>query len=837
DIYGAVDETFTIYTHMLVQTGGLFAAHPFPTHEQFHDFVENMHLGETYPGLQGIGYIQRMDSVRARAYENEMRLGGNQDFRIWPSYDREEYYSTLYLEPLNWRNRRSLGFDMFTEPNHRAAMERARDTGQPAMTSRVSLVQETESEAQAGFLIYVPVYKYHMPTHTIEQRQAAIQGFLYSPFRGDDLFEEIFAKVPELQSSVDVEVFSGDTFSEENLLFSENELSRPSRYYLTRIQKIPVGGQNLGIRVSAHPQINKGSQTYLAWLGLMSGGVVSLLLFLLVLGDRQHLERQKKLLHKARAAQLESRTALTRLETIITQASVGLWAVDSRGIVTMSKGKGLEVFGLIPGEAVGQPVDGFFPQHVPQIQRMLAGESIRAEIELRGMCFMAYLTPMANSLNQNGGGLIVLVDITDRKVSEEELKKAKLEAEVANQAKTSFLAVMSHEIRTPLAAVLGFGELLQNPLISESERMTYVETIRRNGQLLSDLIEDILDLSKIEMNKLDLEKIRFSVPDMIKDVQAALSIKARGKGVRLTFSQETDLPAAIDSDPTRLRQILINVIGNAIKFSEGGEVQVTAGATFNGACNARLYFRVKDSGVGITPEQAKKLFRPFTQADNSMTRKFGGTGLGLALSRRFARALGGDVELVRSAPQEGSTFEIRIDGGNLSSVEMVKDLSQRLHPPQTFGSSSDQGMLEGVHALLVDDVLDNQVLMGRFLRMAGAEVDFASNGREGIDKATAHPYDIVLMDIQMPEVDGYEASRELRRRGFKAPIIALTAHALKEERDLTIRAGCDDHLTKPIQREYLLRKVVEYVFEWKSRSKVQGSHELPQQGSATLGHG
>jgi two-component system, sensor histidine kinase len=407
-----------------------------------------------------------------------------------------------------------------------------------------------------------------------------------------------------------------------------------------------------------------------------------------------------------------------------------------------------------------------------------------------------------------GSWIITNTDIDDRKRVEQALQKAKDESIAANEAKTTFLANMSHEIRTPLGAVLGFSELLGNPEIALEERSNCLSAIKRNGDLLSRLIGDVLDLSKIEAGHLDIEKVKFSLVDLLWGAQKSLEHQANEKGIRLGVSVTSPLPETVYSDPTRLRQIIFNIVGNAIKFTPSGAVVVEISSEKNGVGKHILSVSVTDQGSGITEDQGKKLFRPFMQADSSTTRKYGGTGLGLSLSRKLARKMGGDVVLADSTPGIGSTFLITIAVDSNENVRFVKALDQAVPvpiPPRI------DGQLKGIQILLVEDSPDNQVLITRFLNMAGAQVEVADNGQEGVKKAMIGHHDIVLMDIQMPVLDGYKATRELRNLEFDKPILALTAHALQEERERCLSAGCNDHLTKPVNREDLLSRVAYHV--------------------------
>jgi PAS domain S-box-containing protein len=406
-------------------------------------------------------------------------------------------------------------------------------------------------------------------------------------------------------------------------------------------------------------------------------------------------------------------------------------------------------------------------------------------------------------------GFIVLAsDITKHKAIESELNAAKEAAEVANATKSAFLANMSHEIRTPLGAILGFSELMLHDDVTSSEKINNIEIIRRNGKLLSNIINDILDLSKVEAGKLEIEKDEVQFADLLSEIGTLLNLEAAGKGVKLTISSEGLIPNVIRTDSTRLRQILFNVIGNAIKFTEKGSVEVKVQLITAQDSTMKLVFSVKDTGTGISAEKSQKLFSPFTQADVSTTRRFGGTGLGLVLAKKLANALGGDVILAETAPNMGSTFVVTIDPGQAREILFESPAGPenkvvRLRP------SPGSRELSHLRVLVVDDSPDNQALIKKFLTLSGASVETANNGREGFEKAVEGGFDIVLMDLQMPEMDGYEATQKLRTTGFKRPIVALTAHAMKEERRKCLESGFNEHLTKPVDPERLLTLLLE----------------------------
>ena len=407
------------------------------------------------------------------------------------------------------------------------------------------------------------------------------------------------------------------------------------------------------------------------------------------------------------------------------------------------------------------------------------------------------------------GFIFVANDITAHKDAEEQLLHAKEAADAANSAKSAFLANMSHEIRTPLGAVLGFSELLANPDLPPSDRTNYLSAIKRNGELLSTVINDILDLSKVEAGRLEIDRQDASLDELLSDVKTLCNLQALEKGLSLSVNVDGVLPGVIKTDALRLRQILLNIVANAVKFTKSGYVKVTLRRQRGADGREKLAFIVEDSGIGIDPGQAVGLFMPFTQADVSIKRKHGGTGLGLVLSKRLARLLGGDVVLTESVPNVGSTFTITIDLVPVVDRPFESRVSEQPPAPRAMGGTR----LDGVRILVVEDSPDNRLLVGRILNLAGAVVESAENGQEALEKLRFKSYDALLMDIQMPIMDGFATTAFLRKEGNKTPIIALTAHAFKEDQDRCRDAGFDDHLAKPINRQILLEKVARYTIK------------------------
>jgi PAS domain S-box-containing protein len=413
-------------------------------------------------------------------------------------------------------------------------------------------------------------------------------------------------------------------------------------------------------------------------------------------------------------------------------------------------------------------------------------------------------------------------DITARKAVQIELARAKELAEAANRAKSGFLANMSHEIRTPMTAILGYVDILMDNA-TRPEDIEAASTIKRNGEYLLRIINDILDLSKIEAGRMQVERLACSPLEIVTDVIALVKIRAEAKNLPLRVFYESLLPAMIHTDPMRLRQILINLLSNAIKFTEVGSVELRVHLLDPTGPHPRLQFSVVDTGIGIDEVQLDGLFRPFAQANSSTNRCFGGTGLGLVISKRLANMLGGDIG-VKSRLGRGSIFTVDIETGPLGGVPMfeahehIAIADEKPVPPP-----APPTRLEG-RVLLAEDGPDNQRLISFLLRKVGVEVLVAENGQVALDRvlvakpdspgyggASPASFDLILMDMQMPLMDGYEATRQLRQAGYRGPIVALTAHAMKEDRQRCLEAGCDDYLAKPVDRASLIATVARYV--------------------------
>lgn len=385
------------------------------------------------------------------------------------------------------------------------------------------------------------------------------------------------------------------------------------------------------------------------------------------------------------------------------------------------------------------------------------------------------------------------INITELKQMHEEIELAKLQAERASAVKSAFLANMSHEIRTPLGAILGFLEIIKSEAALGETNNSYLTVIERNSQQLLQIVNDILDLSKVEAGKMHIEKVQFQLAELLSDIASIMTLKSNEKAIGFSIIAKNAVPTQVISDPLRIRQVLINLIGNAIKFTDVGSVKLEV--EFR---QSALIFRVSDTGPGIPSEKSDLLFKPFNQLDASTTRKFGGSGLGLSLVKHITQLLGGDVSLKESQLNVGSVFEAIIPVQVVPQSQTLQGQVLEKPIPSSLREKRSK-TLDGISVLLAEDSQDNQMLFRTLLEGMGAKVTLASNGREGVAKALSEEFDIVLMDIQMPEMDGHTATKMLRESGYLKPIVALTAHAMKEELERTKASGFTDFISKPVE--------------------------------------
>ncbi len=557
------------------------------------------------------------------------------------------------------------------------------------------------------------------------------------------------------------------------------------------------------------------------WMGVVTDPQTQLILFVALLsflGFYFYLGKMLKQLDPSQAVPDRVRSALDTM-------AEGLLVLDNKEQIMLANRAFSSLLATTPDALLGRRVGEFpwsdvddkslEPSTSPWQLALQTGEAKknqRVHLTLSDNerhTFMINCSPILGSGAKNVGVMVSFDDITQLEEAEIELLKSKEAAEAANHAKSAFLANMSHEIRTPMNAILGFTELLKRGFGRDSEEThKHLEIIHSSGKHLLELINDILDLSKVESGHLEIERIRFNPYHVILEVVKVLSAKASEKQIGLELKVENDVPETISGDPGRIRQIVTNLVGNAVKFTDHGSVTVTAYATRLDQDMLQFHIDIADSGVGMSPDATTKIFEDFVQADESITRKFGGTGLGLSISRKFARALGGDIT-AESEPGVGSTFKVTLDAGKATDVEWVT-------PEQAVATieahtTQDQAswVFPQARILVVDDGPENREFIKVVLEDYDLIIDEAGNGRIAVDMATTTDYDVILMDVQMPEMDGFTATRTLRDRGLQIPIVALTANAMKGFEQELFDAGYSEYLTKPIDLDRFLSKLAE----------------------------
>ncbi len=581
---------------------------------------------------------------------------------------------------------------------------------------------------------------------------------------------------------------------------------------------------SLGIDI--HPQV----------LLMLVVGVTSMLIFYLYLSRTlRHLDPSKAVPPRVRAA----------LDTM----AEGLMVVDLDGYIVLANQSMAGILDKESDDIIGDKATVYAwadmqdeplqTSELPwvralQEKRMLTSERVRlVEKDAPVRSFNVNCSPVLGDGESYGGVLVSFDDVTLLEEKEVELRESRDAAEAANRAKSAFLANMSHEIRTPMNAILGFTEVLRRGYDrGGQEWKNHLGTIHSSGKHLLELINDILDLSKVESGKLEVECVETNPHVIIREVVKVLGVKAREKGLLLSLSADGPVPETISTDAGRLRQIVTNLVGNAIKFTEKGGVTVVV--RLESSMRRPMYvIDVIDTGVGMEPDAQEKIFSPFEQADKSVTRRFGGTGLGLSISKRFAEALGGEIS-VRSAPGQGSTFSVSLEPGPLGGIRMLDPDELAEHGQNVEFDSGAAWQFPDTRVLVVDDGKQNRALVRLVLEEAGIEVEEADNGKIAVEKASEGTFDLILMDINMPVMDGFTALGLLLGQGLQIPILALTADVMDGFEDKVLAAGFSGYITKPIDFDVLLDTLGTHIGAVRVPVDAQIAQEEPAESGAPV---
>ena len=665
-LHDSITQRVDAYVAMLRAGSGLFTGPALPGADAFATFVERLELDEEYPGVQGIGFAARVRPADVPRVVAGRVADGTTDFRVWPDHTRDEYYPILYLEPMDRRNRAALGYDMFTEPTRQEAMVRARDTGRPAASGAVTLVQEIDEHKQAGFLIYLPVYDSRQPPSSADARRQRLRGFVYSPFRAGDLLEGILGRHP--RPRVAFRLHDGEDTSGP-LLF---ETPQPESARFTTIRRLEIAGRPWSALVVSTPALDDSSTVGLVPYAALAGSLMTL--------------------------------TLTWLAVLQARAR---WRAER-------------------SEAAAE-------------------------------------------------------EATRRLVEQASLKD-------------QFLATLSHELRTPMNAIVGWAQMLASENLDERLHRQAVESITRNAGLQSQLIEDLLDMSRIMSGRVRLEVGALDLHDVLQAAADVVRPTAAARGVTLTVLSGPG--AMVMGDPTRLQQVAWNLLSNAIKFTPaGGSVSAWLQQ------GEHVTLTVRDTGVGIEPAFLPHVFDRFRQADGTSTRRHGGLGLGLAIVRSLVEMHGGEVRGESDGPGRGSTFVVTLPR---AAATAPADGSPGVAPAPA--PRATPRALERVRILVVDDDQDGRALAAAILTQAGAVVTTAASAQVALEMLDAQaPWpDVIVSDLGMPGMDGYAFVQDVRLRerdrgGRCIGAVALTAYAGLVERSRASEAGYDAHVAKPFQ--------------------------------------
>jgi PAS domain S-box-containing protein len=756
------------------------------------------HLGN---GVGGLGYAEKTARRDIDALESRLRAEGVPDFTVQRTGHDENLYVVTGIEPRE-RNAGVLGLDIGSDNTWREAAEAAAVQNAPALSRQIHL--NYDGKLVPGLLFFLPVYQNGAPLETEAQRLAAVRGWVYAPIRIDRFMPEVAEAAGQ---QVDIDLFEGEHATVDKLLFDadeprEGQAGRPAgdEYLTSRafsaVVPLELYGQHWTLWLRTRPEFDRIAFSFLpvtvVMLGLAFGGLATLLTWALVHARTQALTLAESMTVEVR-----------RLAQLARHTGSGVVLTDPAGRVEWINEGFTRVFGFTLDEIRGRPADTITtgpdtdPETLQAIaaavaaRRSFVGEILNYTKDGRHVWIELEVQPLVGTAGRLEGFMALHLDITPRKQQAEQMRVAVEEAEKANLAKGQFLAMMTHEIRTPMNGVIGMTSLLLDSPLTPEQRES-AETIKQSGETLLAILSDILDFSQIESGRLALEHGEFYLGDCIDGALNAVAPAAADKQIELLCDLTDELPAMVLGDPGRLRQVLVNLLGNAVKFTERGEVRLAVRAEARGPANVDLVFQVIDTGMGIPREAMDRLFKPFSQVDASLTRKFGGTGLGLVICRRLVELMGGRIG-VESEPGRGSTFSFMFRA-EVAPGEMV--LPPRASP-----------VLEGRRVLIVEPNESSRRILVALTGRWGMNPVAVGSALFALEQLQHEgKYDVALVNLRLPELDGPALAGRIRalpgRTGL--PLIALAATGANEP-----AAGLFDALLrKPVRPHQLFEALV-----------------------------
>lgn len=699
-----------LHAQFMLSGSSFFGASESVSRKEWQLFNRFSTINENFIGVQGFGFSSIIKKEQLKNHVSAIRKEGFPEYAIYPEGERDIYTAVILIEPFDQSNAGAFGYDMFSEPVRRKAMEESRDLNMPILSGKVDLRQETKKEGQVGTIMYAPVYK-NAPLNTIADRRAAIRGWVYSPFRMDDLMKNILGRWNLYnKTNFRLQVYDDKVVSQKNLLFDshKNRLESDNSTQ-KRTQVLPfLFNKKRWTLVFSQPAENGFFLSTKTLITSIGGTIISLLLFAL---------------------------------------SYSLFVTKQRA-------------------------------------RIIA-ERLNLDLSVKNKEY----EQMNKSLSKNYKKLI---DSKEKlKETNAQLQKAIVKAEESDQLKSAFLANMSHEIRTPMNGIVGFAELLKEDNLSNEEQKKYIEIIEKSGIRLLNIINDIVDISKIEAGQMNVSFSETNVDEQMQYIHTFFSPEAQDKGIQLVLKKPfVKNETIISSDCEKLYAILINLVKNAIKYTVNGRIEF--GYEIKGDY---IKFFVKDTGIGISIDRQKAIFERFIQADfnDKMARQ--GAGLGLAIAKAYVELLGGKI-WVESEIEKGSVFYFTIP--YLYQVE-ENNIAQNVVPMHSIPCE-----IKNLKILVTEDDKISRMLILKVLEPFGQNIMTAQTGVEAVEICRNNPdIDLILMDIQMPQMNGYEATKEIRKFNKEVIILAQTAFALEGDKAKTIEAGCSGYISKPIKKEEL----------------------------------
>lgn len=787
----AVDQRIRTTTSLLRGAAGLFNAHEQVDARAFRAYVDTLDLRERYPGILGIGFTRHVPAAAVAQFEARVRASGMPEFRVWPAHPRDEYHSIEFLEPMDERNSAAIGYDMYTDPVRRAAMNAAREQGDITASGKVTLVQEIDEHKQSGFLLYMPVLAATRNEQAHAPRSRPLHGFVYSPLRMDDLLEGVRGTGATL---VDYEMFDGTQADPAALLRTTRVAAAEQVPRFSADRVIDVAGRPWLVRFHSRAEQHALSQGWLVpWLAL-AAFASSLLLARLSWS-------QVSARSAAESAALEQRDLANALHQerewlrgTLTSIGDGVVVVDAGERVVLMNPVAERLTGWSHAEAEGRPIDEVVRVNIPSDEGLntgsllgdqASGEVVQGEVMLHER--EGTLRPIDHSsapiVDPSGtlaGAVVVMRDATERHRVEAELRGN-------DRRKDEFLAILAHELRNPLAPICNSLELLRRqPGTELAEHARAVA--ERQARLMVRLVDDLLDLSRISRGAIALQRQPLALTTVLDTAVESSRPLIEGRRHRLQLGP-IDPELRIDGDCARLAQVFTNLLNNAATYTEpGGEIRIAARREAD-----QIAISVRDNGMGIDPATVPHLFDMFVQAERSLERS-GGLGIGLTLVRQLLQMHGGSVEVNSAGRGTGSEFVVRLPLLRVAGDALP---SQSPQPADAYAHA--------LRILIVDDNQDTADSLAMMLRLDGHQVEVAYDGAAALSLARTMVPDVALLDIGLPGMNGYDVARHLRtERAEDFTLIAITGWGHEDDRRRAHEAGFDHHMVKPIEHAALV---------------------------------